>query len=324
MTGGMKARPADLSTAAATVWPALPPLSEWQETFTTVHMWTQIVGKIRLALAPSINHSWGSALYVTTRGLTTSPIHQANRSFAIDFDFVDHLLRIATSEGGMRSFALEPMSVADFFAKTMSALRELNIEVHIFTRPVEVVEAIRFENDRRHASYEREPVNLFFRALVDAERVLTAFRARFIGKVSPVHFFWGAFDLAVTRFSGRTAPKHPGGVPNCADWVMQEAYSHEVSSAGFWPGSGMGGREEAAFYAYAYPQPAKFAEYPVLPEAAVFHARLGEFVLPYEAVRTADDPDEALLTFLQSTYEAAAILASWDRPALERSSLVRR
>jgi hypothetical protein len=320
----MKDRPVASSNALTTAWPVLPPLADWQETFNTVHMWTQIVGKVRLALAPAINHSWGSALYVTTRGLTTSPMAYGSRSFAIDFNFAEHLLRIATSDGETRSFALEPMSVADFFAKTMRALRELGIEVHVFSRPVEVVEAIRFEDDRRHASYDRDAVFRFWRALVHAERVLTRFRARFIGKVSPVHFFWGAFDLAVTRFSGKTAPKHPGGVPNCADWVMQDAYSHEVSSAGFWPGSGLGGREEAAFYAYAYPQPAGFSEYPVQPRAASFHAGLREFVLPYEAVRTAEDPDEALLTFLESTYEAAANLAAWDRPALERVAPARR
>ncbi|HMI84450.1 MAG TPA: DUF5996 family protein [Polyangiaceae bacterium] len=304
--------------ALATAWPVLPPLAKWQDTFTTVHMWSQIVGKIRLALAAPINHSWGSALYVTTRGLTTSPIPDRNRSFAIDFDFVDHVLQIATSDGERRAFALEPMSVADFFGKITNALRELKIEVHILSRPVEVAEAIRFEQDDRHASYDREPVHLFWRALVQIEQVFTTFRARFIGKVSPVHFFWGAFDLAVTRFSGRTAPRHPGGVPNCADWVMQEAYSHEVSSAGFWPGSGLGGREEAAFYAYAYPMPAGFAQYPVLPAAASFHAKLGEFILPYEAVRMAENPEESLLAFLESTYAAAATLAKWDRSQLER------
>jgi hypothetical protein len=319
----MKALAAEPSTIPRLIWPVLPPLQEWQETFVTVHMWTQIVGKVRLTLAPNINHSWGSALYLSTRGLTTSPIARTGGSFAIDFDFVDHVLRIATSDGEERSFALQPMTVADFFAKTMSALRELDIAVRIFTRPVEVVEAIPFEQDRRHASYERQPVHDFWRALVHAHRVLTQFRSRFIGKVSPVHFFWGAFDLAVTRFSGRTAPKHPGGVPNCADWVMQDAYSHEVSSAGFWPGSGLGDRQEAAFYAYAYPMPAGFSEYPVLPESAFFHARLGEFILPYETVRTADNPDETLLAFLESTYEAAANLARWDRPALERPAAVR-
>jgi hypothetical protein len=320
----MNDRPVDPSKPLTTAWPVLPPLSDWQETFNTVHMWSQVVGKIRLALAPPINHCWGSALYVTTRGLTTSPMAHDRRSFAIDFDFVEHLLRVSTSDGETRSFALEPMSVADFFAKTMRALRDLGIQVHVFSRPVEVVEAIRFEDDRRHASYDRDAVFRFWRALVHAERVFTRFRARFIGKVSPVHFFWGAFDLAVTRFSGKAAPKHPGGVPNCADWVMQDAYSHEVSSAGFWAGSGLGGREEAAFYSYAYPQPAGFSEYPVQPQAASFHAGLREFILPYEAVRTAEDPDATLHAFLESTYEAAANLAAWDRSALERPPPARR
>jgi hypothetical protein len=301
-------------------WPQLPPLAEWQDTLTTVHMWTQVLGKVRLALSPPINHWWGTALYVTTRGLTTSPIPEKGRSFAIDLDFVDHALAVTTSGGGRRSFALEPMSVADFYGKTMAALRALDVEVEIFTRPVEVVEAIPFEHDHKHASYDARAVHLYWAALVHAERVLTRFRARFIGKVSPVHFFWGAFDLAVTRFSGRVAPRHPGGVPNCADRVMHEAYSHEVSSAGFWPGGGLGGREEAAFYAYAYPGPAGFKDHPVQPPGAYFHAGLGEFILPYAAVRTAGDPDETLMAFLQSTYEGAAVLADWNRSALERQS----
>jgi hypothetical protein len=301
----------------ATGWPVLPPLQEWKDTFTTVHMWSQVVGKIRLALAPCLNHWWGSVLYVTTRGLTTSPIPYGSRSFAIDFDFVDHLLRITTSEGKAQNLALGPMSVADFFAKTMNALHELNVEVFIFTRPVEVTEAIRFEKDHQHSSYDAQAVQLFWRALLQAQRVFTEFRASFIGKASPVHFFWGGFDLAVTRFSGRPAPTHAGGVPNCADWVMQEAYSHEVSSAGFWPGSGLSGREEAAFYSYAYPQPPGFSERAVLPKEASYDGRLGEFVLPYEAVRTADNPDQSLLAFLQSTYEAAAVLSAWDRASLE-------
>jgi len=318
----MKDRKARRPSGTPAAWPVLPPLEDWKDTRTTVHMWTQVVGKIRLELGPWLNHSWGSTLYVTTRGLTTSPIPERGRSFAIDFDFLDHALRITTSGGDGRSFALEPMSVADFYAKTMSALRELDVKVQIFTRPVEVVEAIRFEEDHQHASYDPQPMQLFWRALVQAERVFTEFRARFTGKVSPVHFFWGGFDLAVTRFSGRTAPKHPGGVPNCANWVIEEAYSHQVSSAGFWPGNGLGGREEAAFYAYAYPQPAGFEKYAVEPEAAFFHSGLSEFVLPYEAVRTAKDPDETLLSFLQSTYEAAALLAHWKRSELERQAEV--
>jgi hypothetical protein len=304
------------SDDAASAWPRLQPLAEWQDTFDTIHMWSQVVGKIRLALGPWINHSWGSALYVTTRGLTTSPIPYESRSFAIDFDFVGHRLLVRTADGAECVFALEPMSVADFYRKTMDALREVGVDVHILTRPVEVVEAIRFEEDQGHASYDPDPIHRFWRALVQVERVFTAFRARFIGKVSPVHFFWGSFDLAVTRFSGRTAPKHPGGAPNCADWVMVEAYSHELSSAGFWPGQGLG---EAAFYAYAYPAPDGFGAHAVRPGAAYFSEAMGEFILPYEAVRTADDPDQALLAFLQSTYEAAADLARWDRSAIERA-----
>ena len=307
----------DRTDSVGPAWPALLPLQAWQDTCTTLHMWTQVVGKVRLALAPSINHWWGTSLYVTTRGLTTSPIPDGRRSFAIDFDFLDHVLRIGTSDGTTRSFDLKPMPVAEFFERTMGALRELEIDVEIYTRPVEVVEAIPFEADNRHASYDADAVHCFWRALVQVDRVFSQFRARFIGKVSPVHFFWGAFDLAVTRFSGRTAPTHRGGIPNCADWVMVEAYSHEVSSAGFWPGTGLG---EAAFYAYAYPVATGFTDYPVQPGAAYFHQALGEFILPYEAVRTADDPDRMLLSFLQTTYEAAAVSASWDRRALERNA----
>jgi hypothetical protein len=313
----MKAVNADASITQS-AWPVLPALDDWRDTFDTVHMWAQIVGKVRLALAPRINHSWGSALYLTTRGLGTSPIPHGARSFAVEFDLLDHALRISTSDGAARSFALIPMTVADFHSRTMNALRELGIEVRIFTRPVEVVDAIRFEQDDRHRSYDANAVQLFWRAAIQAERVFSRFRAGFVGKASPVHFFWGAFDLAVTRFSGRSAPKHRGGVPNCADWVMVDAYSHEVSSAGFWPGSGIGEKEQAAFYSYAYPEPQGFSAYPVLPGAAYFHKGLGEFVLPYEAVRTANDPDRALLSFLESTYAAAADRGAWERATLER------
>lgn len=235
-----------------TGWPELPPYEAWQDTCATLLLWTQIIGKIRLRLAPPINHYWGSTLYVTTRGLTTSPIPYRTGTFAIDFDFVAHALRITTSGGEERSFALEPMSVADFYLRTMQSLGELGIHVTIYARPVEMVEAIPFAKDTLHASYDAAAVHRFWRVLVTVEQVFAAFRARFIGKVSPVHLFWGALDLAVTRFSGRTAPKHPGGVPHCANWVMEEAYSHELSSAGFWAGAGLG---EAAFYAYAYPSP---------------------------------------------------------------------
>lgn len=299
-------------------WPVLPPLADWQDTFDTLHRWTQIVGKIRLAKTPLVNHWWNVPLYVTTRGLTTSPILHGERAFAIDFDFAGHVLRVTTAEGTERSFALEPMSVADFYDQVMQIVGELDLEAKIWPVPVEIPDPIQpFPEDTEHAAYDAEAARRFWQALVQTSRVFTDFRTRFIGKVSPVQFFWGAFDLAVTRFSGREAPKHPGGAPNCADWVMHEAYSHEVSSAGFWPGTGLG---EAAFYAYAYPEPDGFPDYAAEPDAASFHEDLGEFVLPYEAVRTADDPDEALLRFLQTTYEAAADLADWNRQALERTN----
>jgi hypothetical protein len=304
------------TTGHQAAWPLLPPLAQWQETCATVHMWSQILGKIRLRLAPPINHWWGVAMYTTTRGLTTSPIPYGARTFTMELDFTDHLLSITTSDGLERAFGLRPMSVADFFGKTMAALMSLDIRVRIFTRPVEVAEAIPFEVDQQHAAYDAASIRAFWRALVQSERVLTRFRAGFLGKASPVHFFWGGFDLATTRFSGRTAPRHPGGVVHCADWVMVEAYSHEVSSAGFWPGTGIG---EACFYSYAYPVPPGFAACPVQPAAAYFHQGLGEFVLPYAAVRAAADPDQSLLSFLQSTYEAAATTAGWDRAALERA-----
>lgn len=298
-------------------WPNLS-LDQWQDTYETLHLWSQIVGKIRLSQMPWINHSWHVPLYVTARGLTTSLIPYGTRAFEIDFDFADHQLHIATSGGERRSFDLKSMSVADFYRNIMRVLGELDIEVRIWPMPVEIPDPVQpFPKNEEQAAYDSEAVGRFWRALLQAHRVFTDFRARFIGKTSPVHFFWGAFDLAVTRFSGRTAPKHPGGVPNCADWVMEEAYSHEVSSAGFWPGAGLG---EAAFYAYAYPEPEGFRKYPVRPEAAYHHKELGEFVLPYEAVRAADEPDTLLLDFLQSTYEAAADLAGWDRNALERKT----
>ncbi|HEX7027520.1 MAG TPA: DUF5996 family protein [Gammaproteobacteria bacterium] len=295
-------------------WPELPGFDAWRESCTTLHMWTQVVGKIRLELSPWINHSWGSALYVTTRGLSTSPIPYDSATFNIEFDFVNHALHITASSGEAHSFRLEPMPVAEFYRKTMQALHSLGIKVKIFTRPVEVEEAIPFEEDDRHADYDAGNTNRFWQALVQADRVFKAFRARFRGKVSPVHFFWGAFDLAVTRFSGRTAPLHPGGAPNCPNWVMQEAYSHEVASAGFWPGAGLG---EAAFYAYAYPEPEGYRTRPIRPDAAYYSDTLHEFILPYEAVRTAAIPAQTLLEFLESSYASAADFADWDRPALE-------
>jgi hypothetical protein len=299
------------------IWPELL-LEPWLDTYRTVHLWSQIVGKIRLAQMPWINHSWHVPFYVTARGLSTHLMPYGTRAFEIDFDFGDHRLRIATADGERRSFALQPMSVAAFYRKVMRALGELQIEVRIWPMPVELPDPIQpFPENETLDAYDSEAVERFFGALVQVHRVFTEFRARFIGKVSPVHFFWGAFDLAVTRFSGRGAPKHPGGAPNCADWVMEEAYSHEVSSAGFWPGAGLG---EAAFYAYAYPEPDGFRDYPVGPAAAYYHKELGEFLLPYEAVRTANDPDAALLEFLQRTYEAAAQNAGWNRDTLERQT----
>jgi hypothetical protein len=293
-------------------WPGLR-VQDWTATRDTLHMWTQIIGKVRLARAPMINHWWQAALYVTPRGLGTSSIPDGQRLFEIEFDFLQHELRVRTSDGGDRCLALEPKSVAAFYTETMAVLRELGVDVAIRAVPTEVEHAIPFAQDDEHASYDANAVQLFWRQLVQAHRVLSAFRSRFTGKVSPVHFFWGSFDLACTRFSGNTAPTHPGGAPNCADWVMVEAYSRELSSCGFWPG----GSDEGSFYAYAYPQPDGYPEIPVTPQAARYSADLGQFLLPYQAVRTTDDPDRALLGFLQSTYAGAADLGGWDRGALE-------
>jgi len=288
----------------------------WDDTRATLHMWMQIIGKIRLALAPMTNHWWQVPLYVTSRGLTTSPMPYSTRTFQIDLDFIDHALLISIDDGRSERFALRPRSVADFYAELMGRLRSLGFEVPIWTMPCEIEHPIRFENDDRHAAYNAEFANRFWRALVRADRVMTVFRARFLGKVSPVHFFWGSFDLAVTRFSGRRAPLHPGA-PNVADKVTREAYSHEVSSAGFWPGAV--GLSEPVFYAYAYPEPAGFAQAAVAPAAASYNRTFGEFLLPYEAVRQAAAPDDFLHEFLQSTYQAAADLGRWDRAALERA-----
>lgn len=304
-----------LDSVPSQLWPDLP-FGGWQDTCATLHMWTQIVGKVRLALEPMVNHWWQVPLYVTTTGLTTSPIPYWSRSFQIDFDFCRHVLLITTADQRRAEFALGPYSVAEFYDKIMSALRELGIDVAIWTMPVEVVDAIPFEQDHQHKSYDADAAQRFWRALVQGDRVMKHFRARFTGKVSPVHFFWGSFDLAVTRFSGRTAPAHPGGMPNLGDWVAREAYSHEVSSCGFWPGNG--GFGKAAFYAYAYPAPQGFAEAPLRPAAARFDPNLQEFILEYDAVRASENPDQVLLDFFQSTYEAAANAGGWDRAALER------
>lgn len=296
-------------------WPELR-WSEWGDTCQTLQLWTQVAGKIRMKKTPPVNHWWHTTLYVTTRGLGTSPIPDGDRTFSIDFDFVDHRLRVTCSDGTEESFALEPMSVAAFYRKTMAAVAAIGVEVKINTKPNEVENPIRFEEDEQHKSYDADAAHRFWLALVQAERVMTAFRSRFIGKVSPVHLFWGALDLAVTRFSGRTAPKHQGNAMLPLE-VNQEAYSHEVSSAGFWPG---GPAMEAMFYSYAYPVPEGYPEAPVRPEAAFYSKDMGEFVLPYEAVRTSASPDDTLMEFLQSTYEAAADLGKWDRAAVERAT----
>jgi len=295
-------------------WPALS-YAEWKDTLATVHLWTQMVGKIRLARMPWLNHSWNVVLYVTARGLTTTPMPDGDRTFEIAFDFVEHELGIVTSDGGKASLKLRPMSVAAFYRELMGRLRDVGITVDIRTMPCEIPDCIAFDEDETHASYDAGHVNRYFRALEQADRVLKRFRSRFCGKSSPVHFFWGGFDLAVTRFSGRTAPKHAGGIPHMPNWVAQDAYSHEVASLGFWPGADM--LPEPVFYAYAYPEPAGYAQARVGPAGAYYHEALREFVLPYDVVRQASDPDQALLAFAQSTYEAAANLAHWDRDALE-------
>src|SRR5688572_3674631 len=297
-------------------WPELP-YSAWKHTIATLQLWTQIVGKIRLAKTPWLNHSWHVTLYVSARGLTTSPIPDGTRTFEIEFDFIAHMLRVATSDGEMREVKLHAMTVAEFYAEVMHALAALGIEVAIVMTPNEVAEPIRFDRDTLHKSYDADYANRFWRVLAASHQVMSHFRSSFLGKVSPVHFFWGSFDLAVTRFSGRSAPRHPGGVPALPDNVAQEAYSHEVSSAGFWPGGGLAPIDFAAFYCYAYPAPDGFAKAKVKPAAAYFHEQLGEFLLPYDELRKAADPDAALMDFLISTYEAAANLGKWDRAALE-------
>jgi hypothetical protein len=307
------AQPAYRSTPSD--WPDLP-LADWADTCATLHLWMQVVGKIRLARAPMINHWWQVPLYVTSRGLTTSPIPHGSRYLQIDFDFIDHILKLQTSDGGTESVDLGPQTVADFYKEIMERLRALGVETRIWTMPVEIPGAIAFEQDKVHAAYDPEYVTRFWRILVQADRVLTRFRAQFLGKVSPVHFFWGSFDMAVTRFSGRKAPALNSDSPNLGVWVMQEAYSHEVSSCGFWPGNG--GFGEAALYSYAYPEPQGFASAAVRPELASYNEELGQFLLPYSAVRRASSPDDVLMDFLQSTYEAAANLSRWDRTSLER------
>jgi hypothetical protein len=298
-------------------WPDLP-LAAWSETCDTLHLWTQIIGKVRIACTPLTNHWWNATLFVTGRGLAAPAMPYRGGTFDIVFDLADHQLAIETSECRSESFALKPMSVADFYAAFMERLHRLGIDVRIWTMPGEIENAVPFDRDRTHAQYDPVYVQRFWQALLQANRVMNAFRARFVGKASPVHFFWGSFDLAVSRFSGRTAPAPKGVTPNVANWVMAEAYSHEVSSCGFWPGNGGYGR--AAFYVYAYPEPAGYGDIVLKTVGAFYDKNLGQFILPYDAVRQAPDPDALLLGFLQETYGAAADLAKWDRAALERNN----
>jgi hypothetical protein len=296
-------------------WPALP-VESWQDTRDTLHMWTQIVGKVCLELAPVVNHWWGITFRVTSTGLITPVLPYRGYGLHFDFDFERHVLSIRTTPGASGQIKLEPRSVADFYEEFRGRLAELDIEVPIYTRPVEVAVAIPFPEDTEHASYDSVAVETFGRTLVDGDRVMSEFKSRFIGKASPVHFFWGAFDLAVTRFSGRRAPRHPGGAPNCADWVMEEAYSHEASSSGYWPGAA----SEGMFYSYAYPEPEGFKDRSIV--GASYDETWGEFMIDYADVRKASDPDASLLEFFQSTYEAAADLGNWNRKELERDPRV--
>ena len=304
---------------ASNQWPPLP-FAEWKDTAITLHMWTQIVGKIRLVLSPWTNHSWYVTLYATSRGLTTSPIPYGSYTFEILFDFIDHQLLIDKSDGARRTIPLKPQSVAEFYRTVMKTLSDLELPVTINTMPNEIENPIPFDQDEEHRSYDREYANRFWRVLVQSDRVFKEFRSRFCGKCSPVHFFWGSFDLAVTRFSGRPAPPHPGGVPHLPDEITREAYSQEVSSLGFWPGNAAA--PTPLFYSYAYPEPPGFAQAKIRPDAAFYEAKLREFILPYDAVRTAEKPDEVLLEFAQSAYDAASKLGKWDRDALEEKKPV--
>jgi len=299
---------------ASNQWPSLP-FTEWKDTAVTLHMWTQIIGKIRLTLSPWTNHSWHVTLYVTSRGLTTSPIPHGAYTFEIQFDFIDHQLLIDKSDGARRTIPLKPQSVAEFYRAVMKALGDLELPVRINITPNEIENPIPFDQDEEHRSYDGEYANRFWRVLVQSDRVFKEFRSRFCGKCSPVHFFWGSFDLAVTRFSGRLAPPHPGGVPHLPDEITREAYSQEVSSLGFWPGNAAA--PTPIFYSYAYPEPPGFAQAKVRPDAAFYEAKLHEFILPYDAVCTAIEPDQVLLEFAQTAYDAASKLGKWDRAALE-------
>jgi hypothetical protein len=296
------------------IWPSLP-LPAWQESCETLNRWMQMVGKVRLKLTPAVNHWWHVPLYVTARGLSTALIPYGQRMFEIRFDFCDHRLVVETGEGEQKTLPLQSGAVADFYGEFMEMLQLLDIKVKIWPVPVEVTDSTPFYQDRRHKKYDPDFVNRFWQILVQTERVMQQFRSRFLGKCSPIHFFWGGFDLALTRFSGRPAPRHPP-VANLAEFVAVEAYSHEVSSCGFWPGGGA--IQEPAYYAYAYPEPEGFKDFPIRCDSAFYSQELHEFILPYDAVRAAQNPDEQLLSFFQSTYEAAAVSGHWDREALER------
>jgi hypothetical protein len=308
----MKPRKSDTSTALD--WPHIP-FPEWEDTCSTLHLWIQIAGKVRLTLAPWLNHSWHAVFYPTARGLTSSPIPYPGGDFQIDFDFLSHELLLARSTGQERRLALRPQTVAEFYREFMTNLAQLGIDLKINRMPNEIPDPIPFDEDRVHGSYEPDAAQRFWRALLSTHRVFTEFRSGFLGKVSPVHFFWGSFDLAVTRFSGRKAPLHPGGTPGLPDEVVREAYSHEVSSAGFWPGNG--GLGYPAFYSYAYPEPEGYSAAPVRPDSASYNKDLKLFLLPYDSVRETPDPEAMLLDFLETTYRAAAESGRWDREALE-------
>jgi len=298
-------------------WPELP-LEEWEATRATLHMWTQMVGKTRLALSPMENHWWQTALYVSARGLTTSAMPYGGRDVDIEFDLLEHRLMVRVSDGGHATVPLEPVSVAEFYERYLGVLHQLDVPIHLWPEPVEIPHPIRFPRDHVHASYDAPTVERFWRLLVDVDRVFKAFRGRFVGKSSPVQFWWGSFDLAHTRFSGRRAPTHPGGIPNLPDWVTREAYSHECMSVGWWPGSIGGPIREPAFCAYGYPAPPGAAEAVIRPASAAWVPSLGEWILPYNAVRVADDPDDVLATFMQDAYAFVADAGGWDRRALER------
>lgn len=298
-------------------WPSLP-LEAWRDTCATLHLWTQIAGKIRLALSPWTNHSWNVTSYVTVRGLSSSPIPYGTRTFDLEFDFIHHQLIISTSDGRVAAIPLEPQTVAAFYSRVMREMQALDLPLTINPMPSEIADAIPFDQDETHKAYDREYAQRFWRVLVQADRVFKIFRGRFIGKCSPVHFFWGGPDLAVTRFSGRRAPEHPGGIPHLPNRVAREAYSHEVCSAGFWPGGGP--IDYPVFYSYAYPEPAGYPDFTVRPAGAFYNTDLREFILPYDKVCTSDSPDDTLMQFLESTYDAAATLAAWDRGALEHSN----